>query len=99
MNVDPLLSPGWSHYIVVAPLSPKARVNLNRRLRQLSDRDRGFKPLPPHTLHLPLLNLGVVSEALEPRIISILARRVPTCASVRCAALNACRLQHREKSI
>ena len=83
MSIDPLLSPGWGHYILVAPLSPKARVNLNRKLRQFSDRDQSFRALPSHALSLPLLDLGVVSEAIEPRIVSILSRLVPTCASLQ----------------
>ena len=83
MSIDPLLSPGWSHYFIAAPLSPKARVNLNRQLRTFSDRDRSFKPLASPALHVPLLDLGVVSQALEHRIISVLARFVPTCASLQ----------------
>ena len=83
MSIDPLLSPGWGHYILVAPLSPKARVNLNRKLRQFSDRDQSFKALPSHVLSVPILDLGVISEAIEPRIISILSRLVPTCASLQ----------------
>ena len=83
MSIDPILSPGWSHYIIVAPLGPKARVNLNRKLRIFSDRDRHFKPLAAHTLCLPILDLGVISEAMEPRIIPILDRLIQTCASLQ----------------
>jgi len=83
MSIDPLLSPGWSHYFIAAPLSPKARVNLNRQLRSFSDRDQSFKPLASHTLYLPLLDLGVISQALEPQILSVLARLIPTCASLQ----------------
>ena len=83
MSINPLLSPGWSHYIIVAPLSPKARVNLNRKLRLFSDRDPHFKPLASHLLSLPLLDLGVLSEAIEPRITSVLEGLVQTCASLQ----------------
>lgn len=83
---SPILSSGWHHYFIGAPLSPKARVTLNRTLRGMSDQDASFKALSTSALIFPLLDLGVLNSAVEPHLIQALSNVLAPHASFKLQA-------------
>ncbi len=55
-----LISPGWSHYTITAPLSPKAHVSVSKKLRQISERSPSFSALHHTSLQVAMLDLGIL---------------------------------------
>ena len=55
MSDQLILSPGWSHYIISAPLSPKALTVVTRQIKTLKGQDATLRPLHPSALTLAIL--------------------------------------------
>ena len=79
----PLISPGWSHYILTAPLSPKAHVSLTKKLRALSEQEKSFSPLGSSALNIGIMDLGVLPTSSEWMIIQALKGTLKAHASLK----------------
>ena len=86
MATQPVLSPGWHHYFIGAPLSPKAKVTLSRALKHFSDQDRDLEILPAQALILPLLDLGVLHESREKLLIEAVESTLASFSSIKLQA-------------
>ena len=91
---SPLISPGWSHYIITAPLSPKAHVTLTKKLRELSEQNKSFHPLSASTLKVAIMDLGVLPESAEWLLVQHLNKVIKSHASMKIQATRF-RTQHR----
>ncbi len=85
-QASPLISPGWSHYIVTTPLSPRAHVSISKQVREFSEQDAAFSPLGSSALNIAVLDLGILPESLEPLLCQALFQGVKNHASMRLQA-------------
>lgn len=81
-----ILSPGWSHYIITAPLSPKAHISVSKKLRDLSDHDSHFKPLGTKALNIAIMDLGVLPICSEWLLFKALEQGIEAHASLKLQA-------------
>ena len=81
-----ILSPGWSHYILTAPLSPKAHISVSKKLRDFSNHDSQFKPLGTNALNIAIMDLGVLPISLEWLLFKALEQGIQAHASLKLQA-------------
>ena len=86
-QVSPLISVGWSHYIVTAPLSPRAHVAVSKQVRDLAEKDDSFLALASSALNVAVMDLGILPESIEPLLFKALNKGVQGHASMRLQAV------------
>ena len=81
-----MLSPGWTHYIINAPLSPKAHVALTKRLRQLTEQESEFTAFQSSALNIGLIDLGILAIERESTLKRVMDRSLKPYASLKVQA-------------
>lgn len=96
-QASPLISAGWSHYIVTAPLSPRAHVAVSKQVRDLAEKDDSFLALASSALNVAVMDLGILPESIEPLIFKALDKGVQGHASMRLQAVQFKTFSNKEK--
>ena len=97
-QVSPLISAGWSHYIVTAPLSPRAHVAVSKQVRDLAEKDDSFLALASSALNVAVMDLGILPESIEPLLFKALHKGVQGHASMRLQAVQFRAFSDQEKN-
>ena len=82
-QVSPLISAGWSHYIVTAPLSPRAHVAVSKKVRDFAEQEPSFQALGSRALNIAVMDLGILPESIEPLLCKSILKGVQGHASMR----------------
>ena len=82
-QASPIISVGWSHYIVTAPLSPRAHVAVSKKVRDFAEQDSSFQALGSSALNIAVMDLGILPESIEPLLCKSILKGVQGHASMR----------------
>ena len=86
-QISPLISAGWSHYIVTAPLSPRAHVAVSKKVRDFAEQEPSFQALGSSALNIAVMDLGILPESIEPLLRKSILKGVQGHASMRLQAV------------
>ena len=86
-QISPLISAGWSHYIVTAPLSPRAHVAVSKKVRDFAEQEPSFQALGSSALNIAVMDLGILPESIEPLLCKSILKGIQGHASMRLQAV------------